>query len=102
MTVLGDLKGIRRNGKGRAFKRKLNGFSYRLSFLKCSNCGYSCNADYNGAINILKQAMGYMPIAWASLIEPKLSMMRGLGIEEPKSPTLADKNVNLTLMNNSL
>jgi putative transposase len=103
MIVLGKLKGIRKNGKGRRFKRRLNnGFPYyRLSqfieykakwlgikvikvnerntsktchrcgmkglrvgsLFKCLNCRYQCNADYNGAANILKRAIGYMPIA---------------------------------------
>jgi len=109
--VLGSLEGIRKNGKGRRFNRKLNnGFPYyRLSqfieykakwlgikvikvserntsklchkcghigirvgsIFKCSRCGYSCNADYNGAMNILKRAMGYMPIAGAPLAVPR-------------------------------
>ena len=41
---------------------------YRSSsrgLFKCLNCNYQCNADYNGAINILKRAMGYMPIVGA-------------------------------------
>jgi len=101
MIVLGNLKGIRKNGKGRKFNRKLNsGFPYhRLSqfieykakwlgikvvkvserntsktchrcghmglragsFFKCPNCGYSCNVDHNGAMNILKRAMATCP-----------------------------------------
>jgi putative transposase len=105
MIVLGNLKGIRKNGKGRKFKRKLNiGFPfYKLtefieykakwlgikvvkisekytsktchkcksiglrvgSLFKCFNCNYQCNADYNGAMNILKRAMGYMLIVGA-------------------------------------
>jgi putative transposase len=105
MIVLGNLKGIRKNGKGRKFNRKLNiGFpfykfskfiEYKAKWLgikvikisekytskichrcgsiglrvrslfKCLNCNYQCNADYNGAMNILKRAMGYMPIAGA-------------------------------------
>ena len=103
MIVLGKLKDIRKNGKGRRFNRMLNnGFPYyRLSqfieykakwlgikvikvnerntsktchrcgmkglrvgsLFKCLNCRYQCNADYNGAANILKRAIGYMPIA---------------------------------------
>jgi len=35
------------------------------SLFKCPKCSYSCNADYNGAMNILKRAMGYMPMAGA-------------------------------------
>jgi putative transposase len=110
MIVLGKLKGIRRDGKGRRFSRKLNnGFPYhRLSkfieykarwlgikvikvserntsktchrcghiglrvgsLFKCPKCGYTCNADCNGAMNILKRAMGYMPMAGAALTQP--------------------------------
>jgi len=110
MIVLGKLKGIRKNGKGRRFNRRLNnGFPYyRLSqfieykakwlgikvikvnerntsktchrcgmkglrvgsLFRCLNCNYQCNADYNGAVNILKRAMGYMPIAGAALTQP--------------------------------
>jgi putative transposase len=110
MIVLGKLRGIRRNSKGRKFNRKLNnGFPYhRLShfieykakwlgikvikvserntsktchrcghmglrvgsLFKCPKCGYTCNADYNGAMNILKRAMGYMPMAGAELTQP--------------------------------
>jgi putative transposase len=111
MIVLGKLRGIRKNGKGRKFNRKLNnGFPYhRLSqfieykakwvgikvikvsekntsktchrcgsiglrvgsLFKCPKCGYSCNADYNGATNILKRAMGYTPTAGAPLTVPR-------------------------------
>jgi len=110
MIVLGKLRGIRRNSKGRRFNRKLNnGFPYhRLShfieykakwlglkvikvserntsrtchrcghmglrvgsLFKCPKCGYTCNADYNGAMNMLKRAMGYMPMAGAALTQP--------------------------------
>jgi transposase, IS605 OrfB family, central region len=35
------------------------------SLFKCPKCDYSCNADYNGAVNIMKRAMGYMPMAGA-------------------------------------
>ncbi|NHV97098.1 MAG: IS200/IS605 family element transposase accessory protein TnpB [Thaumarchaeota archaeon] len=111
MIVLGNLRGIRKNGKGRRFNRRLNnGFPYhRLtqfieykarwlgiklikvsekntsktchrcghtglrigSLFKCPKCGYSSNADYNGAMNILKRATGYMPIAGAPLTVPR-------------------------------
>jgi putative transposase len=107
MIVLGKLKGIRKNGKGRKFNRKLNnGFPYyRLSqfieykakwlgikvikvsekntskachkcgsmglrvgsLFKCPNCNYQCNADYNGAMNIMKRGYGYMPHLGAPL-----------------------------------
>jgi putative transposase len=110
MIVLGNLKGIRNNEKGRNLNRKLNnGFPYHKlsqfiqykakwlgikvlkisekgtsktchrcghiglrvgSLFKCPSCGYMCNADYNGATNILKRAMGYMPIVGADLTQP--------------------------------
>jgi len=119
MIVLGNLKGIRRNGKSRRFNRKLNnGFPYyKLSqfieykarwlgirvikkserntskichkcghkgirvggSFKCPNCGYSCNADYNGAMNMLKRGMGYMSMLGADLTQPELGMMKPLG-----------------------
>ena len=119
MIVLGNLKGIRRKSKSRAFNRKLNsGFPYyRLSqfieykarwlgikvikisekntsktchrcgregirvggLFKCPECGYSCNADYNGAMNILKRGLGYMPGLGAALTQPELGMMKPLG-----------------------
>jgi len=124
MIVLGNLKGIRRNGKGRRFNRKLNnGFPYyRLSMFieykarwlgikvvkisekntsktchkcgsrglrvgssfKCPNCGYSCNADYNGAMNILKRAVGYMPTAGAPLTVPRTRYDEALRAEKPR------------------
>jgi len=31
------------------------------SSFTCPHCNYSCNADYNGAVNILKRGLGYMP-----------------------------------------
>jgi len=111
MIVLGNLKGIRKNGKVKRFNRKLNnGFPYyKLSqfieykakwlgikvikvserntsklchkcghigirvggFFKCPSCGYSSNADYNGAMNIMKRAVGYMPMAGAILTQPR-------------------------------
>ncbi len=116
IIVLGNLKGMRRNDKGRRFNGKLNnGFPYyRLSqfieykakwlrikiiklskkntsklchrcghkelrigsLFKCPNCNYSCNADYNGVMNILKRGMGYMPMLGAGLTQPELSMMK--------------------------
>jgi len=129
MIVLGNLKGIWRNRKGRAFNRKLNnGFPYhRLSqfieykarwygirvikinesntsktchkcgqkglrvgsLFKCPNCGYICNADYNGAINILKRAMGYMPIAGAALTQPRTRYDEGSALKNRESPDLS-------------
>jgi len=110
VIVLGDLKGIRKQDKGRKFNRKLNSFPYyRLShFIEykatwegiavvkineantsklCSRCGsqglrrngkFFCpkckvelNADYNGALNILKRALGYISRAGAALTQPR-------------------------------
>jgi len=110
VIVLGDLKGIRKQNRGREFNRKLNMFPYyRLSkFIEykalwegiavikvneantskvcsrcgsqglrrngkfvCSKCGVELNADYNGALNILKRALGYMSKAGAGLTQPR-------------------------------
>jgi len=110
MIVLGDLKGIRSNHKGRPFNRRLNSFpfyrlvqfiTYKASWLGipvikikeaytsqlchncgerglrvggrffCSNCKHEYNADYNGAYNIMKRAMGYMSMAGAALTQPR-------------------------------
>jgi transposase, IS605 OrfB family, central region len=110
VIVLGDLKGIRKQNRGRKFNRKLNTFPYyRLSkFIEykaswegiavikvseantsricsrcgsqglrrngkfvCSKCGVELNADYNGALNILKRALGYMSKAGADLTQPR-------------------------------
>ncbi|MBO3797290.1 MAG: transposase [Candidatus Brockarchaeota archaeon] len=109
MIVMGDLKGIKEEDRGKVFNRKLNGFPYyklsglieykarwlgikvvkvnergtsklchrcgsvgirKGSMFKCEACNYTCNADYNGAINIMKQATRYMRIAGASLAWP--------------------------------
>lgn len=125
MIVLGNLKGIRRNGKGRRFNRKLNGFAYYKlnqfieykakwfgirvvkvserntskvchrcghrglrvgSLFKCLNCGYSCNADFNGAMNILKRGLGYMPNLGASLTVPLTWYDEASEAEEPRIP----------------
>ncbi|MEM3426500.1 MAG: transposase, partial [Thermoproteota archaeon] len=40
------------------------------SLFKCPGCNYACNADYNGAVNIMKRAMGYMLMAGAGLTQP--------------------------------
>jgi putative transposase len=40
------------------------------SLFKCPYCNYSCNADYNGAMNIMKRAMGYTSMAGAGLTQP--------------------------------
>lgn len=109
VIVLGDLKGIRANRKGRSFNRRLNSFpfyrftqfiTYKASWLgipvikineaytsqlchdcgekglrvggrfSCKNCGHEYNADYNGAYNIMKRAIGYMSVAGAGLTQP--------------------------------
>jgi len=110
VIVLGDLKGIRKQNKGRKFNRKLNSFPYyRLSqFIEykaawegiavikvneantsklcsrcgsqglrhngrfvCPNCGIELNADVNGALNILKRALGYISRVGAAVIQPE-------------------------------
>ncbi|MEM3390356.1 MAG: transposase [Thermoproteota archaeon] len=40
------------------------------SLFKCPYCNYSCNADYNGAMNIMKRAMRYMRMVGAGLAQP--------------------------------
>jgi len=123
VIVLGDLKGIRKQNKGRKFNRKLNSFPYyRLSqFIEykaawegitvikineantsklCSCCGsqglrrngkFVCamcklelNADYNGALNILKRALGYISRAGAALTQPEGDRMK-LKLTNPQS-----------------
>ena len=125
VIVLGDLKGIRKQKRGRKFNRKLNSFPYyRLSkFIEykaawegiavikvnesntsklcsrcgsqglrrngkfiCPNCGIELNADYNGALNILKRALGYMSKAGAALTQPKLGMMKLSELKNRESP----------------
>ena len=96
IIVLGDLKGIRKQDKGKKFNRIINSFPFnKLSFFieykahlkgivvvkiredytsktcsrcgkegkrvkqglfKCPHCRYQANADYNGAMNILKRS----------------------------------------------
>jgi putative transposase len=107
VIVLGDLKGIRANDRGRSFNRRLNSFpfyklakfiEYKASWLGipvikvneaytsqrchnceerglrvggrffCSNCKHEYNADYNGAYNIMKRAMGYIISPWQGLL----------------------------------
>jgi len=120
VVVVGKLKGIRRNGRGRRFKRKLNSFPfYKLvSFIRykaswqgiptievseaytsqrcsscgsmglrvaglfqCRSCGLNLNADWNGALNILKRGIG----------ELKKQSMLGAGLTQPRtSPSTAD------------
>jgi len=116
VIVVGQLKGIRKQKRGRCSNRKLNSLPfYRLvSFIeykaawqgvpvmkineaytsvtcsrcgrrgvrvrgsfKCPHCGLDLNADYNGARNILKRALGKLrsePLsgAGASLAMPEL------------------------------
>jgi putative transposase len=115
LIMVGKLKGIRRNGKGRIFNRKLNSFPYRklVSFIEykanwqgipvleiseaytsqicsrcgqkgsrvrglftCPHCGLNLSADYNGARNILKRALGKLHA------EPLLSA--GAGLTQPE------------------
>lgn len=124
IIVLGNLKGIRKQNKGRKFNRKLNSFPYyRLSkFIEykaswegimvikineantsklCSRCGsqglrhngrFVCpkckvelNADYNGAMNILKRACGYISQVGGALTHPELGRMK-LMLTNPESP----------------
>jgi putative transposase len=105
LIVLGNLKGVRQNGRGRRFNRKLNSFPYHklASFIKykaqwqgipvlkvseaytsqqcsrcgqkglrvrglfkCPHCGLNLNADWNGARNILKRALGHVSSAGAA------------------------------------
>lgn len=116
VIVVGKLRGIRRNHKGRKFNRKLNGFPYHklASFIEykaswqgililkvseaytsktcsqcgeeglrvrglfqCPNCGLNLNADYNGARNILKRALGKLHA------EPLSSV--GAGLTQPRT-----------------
>jgi len=116
IIIVGKLKGIRRNHRGRKNNRKLDSFPYYklVSFIEykakwqgipilkineaytsqicnrcgkrglrvrgifqCPHCGLDLNADYNGARNILKRALGKLqaePLsgAGASLTMPKL------------------------------
>lgn len=113
--VFGELKGIRRNYKGRKFNRKLNTFPfYKLSkyikykaewlgipvmkvseaytsqtcsicgrksirhngLFKCS-CGAKLNADYNGARNIMKRALGLVSSAGATVDLPRTNPTEG-------------------------
>ncbi|MBO3753258.1 MAG: transposase [Candidatus Brockarchaeota archaeon] len=40
------------------------------SLFECPSCNYTCNADYNGAVNIMKRAIRYMRMAGAGLTQP--------------------------------
>ncbi|MBS7611220.1 transposase [Candidatus Bathyarchaeota archaeon] len=72
-----------RNTSKLCHKYGRKGLRVRSSF-KCPNCGYSCNADYNGAMNILKRAIGYMPIAGAALTQPRIRYDERFSLEEPR------------------
>jgi putative transposase len=127
VIVLGDLKNIRKQDKGRKFNRKLNSFPYyHLSkFIEykaawegimvikvneantsklcsrcgsqglrhngkfvCPNCGVELNADYNGAMNILKRVLGYISRAGAALTQPELGRMK-LKLTNRESPSFS-------------
>ncbi|HIQ12994.1 MAG TPA: transposase [Thermoprotei archaeon] len=133
MIVLGDLKGIRNQDKGRRFNRKLNSFPYyRLSkFIEykavwegiavikineantsklcsrcdsqglrhngrfvCPKCGVEFNADYNGALNILKRALGYISRAGAGLTQPITREDEWKPRQTENLPALAVESVN--------
>ena len=135
VIVLGDLKGIRKQDRGRKFNRKLNSFPYyRLSkFIEykalwegiavikvneaytsklcsrcgsqglrrngrfvCSKCRIELNADYNGASNILKRALGYISRAGAALTQPELGRMK-LCRRTQNLPSLVVESVNKAL-----
>ncbi|MBO3832902.1 MAG: transposase [Candidatus Brockarchaeota archaeon] len=40
------------------------------SLFECPHCNYACNADYNGAMNIMKRAMRYTRVTGAGLTQP--------------------------------
>jgi len=62
-------QGLRRNGRS-----------------VCKNCGIELNADYNGALNILKRALGYISRAGVALTQPELGRMKVLSLTNPESP----------------
>ncbi|QLJ52477.1 MAG: hypothetical protein Sv326_0302 [Candidatus Fermentimicrarchaeum limneticum] len=114
VIVLGDLKGIRRDDRGKRFNRIVNSFPFnKLSFFieykahlegiavvkmkehytsktcsrcgeegkrikqglfKCPNCKYQANADYNGAMNILKRSWKHIFQDGAVAFSPELPM----------------------------
>ena len=44
----------------------------------CSHCGYQANADYNGAMNILKRSLDYMSWDGAAAFSPEPPMTEGM------------------------
>jgi len=114
MIILGDLKGIRKGGRGKRFNRIVNSFPFnKLSFFieykahlkgiavvkvredytsktcsrcgeegkrvkqglfKCPHCKYQANADYNGAMNILKRSWEHVFQDGAAAFSPEPPM----------------------------
>jgi len=54
----------------------------------CKNCGVELNADYNGALNILKRACGYISQVGAALTQPRrgAALMPHSSISTTESP----------------
>ena len=76
------IKVSERNASKLCHKCGAKGIRVGSSF-KCPYCSYSCNADYNGAINILKRGMSYMLMLGGALTHPELGMMKPQA-EEPR------------------
>jgi len=114
MIVMGDLKGIRQQRKGKRFNRIINSFPFnKLSFFieykahmkgiavvkvkedytsktcsrcgekgkrvkqglfKCPHCRYQANADFNGAMNILKRSLEHVSKDGAVAFSPEPPM----------------------------
>lgn len=66
----------------------------------CPNCGIELNADYNGALNILKRALGYMSKVGAALTQPELGRMK-LCRRTQNLPALAVESVNSAFLSRS-